>query len=180
MAVVVARQRVCAGATRVGEALRRKHAWPRAAGLTAHQTLVAAQRALTITHIRRGPRQRQARRRCPGHWGRNARRRGFSLRKVPQIPKNFQRPGALPPDPRQHTVQLLCCAALARAKKNRTPSGDGMESACHVWVFRAKREKFFEALFGVTLHHLNLDPASSPEALMPARKPSCGSTSDFG
>jgi len=109
------------------------------------------------------------RRRCPGTVppGRNARRRGFSLWKVPQIPKNFQRPGALPPDPRQHT--LLCCAALARAKKKRTPSGDGMESVCHVWVFRAKREKFFEALFGVTLHHLNLDPASSPEALMPAR-----------
>ena len=59
------------------------------------------------------------RRRCPGTVppGRNARRRGFSLWKVPQIPKNFQRPGALPPDPRQHTVQLLCCAALARAKK---------------------------------------------------------------
>ena len=52
-------------------------------------------------------------------------------------------------------------------KKKRTPSGDGMGIACHVLGFRAKREKFFEALFGVTLHHLNLDPASSPEALMP-------------
>ena len=93
----------------------------------------------------------------------------FSGAKSAQNAQNFPRPGALPPDPRQHTVQLVCCAALARAKKNRTPSGDGMESACHVCVFRAKREKFFEALFGVTLHHLNLDPVSSPEALMPAR-----------
>ena len=155
MAVVVARQRVCAGATRVGEALRRKHAWPRAAGLTAHQTLVAAQRALTITHIRRGPRQRQARRRCPGHWGRNARRRGFSLRKVPQIPKISKGQGLCPRTP--GSTPCSCCAAPRwRARKKRTSSGGDMESACYAGALRAKREKFLGPFLGGTLHHLNL------------------------
>ena len=107
----------------------------------------------------------------PGTGGATPADEVFRCGKCPKFQKISKGQGLCPRTPGS-TPCSWCAAPRWRArKKKRTPSGDGMESACHVWVFRAKREKIFEALFGVTLHHLNLDPASSPEALMPGQRP---------
>ena len=173
MAVVVARQRVCAGATRVGEALRRKHAWPRSGTDCASDAGGGAACAHHHPHQAWPTSAPSAEALSRALGAQRPQTRFFVAESAPNSKKIPKARGSAPGPPAAHRAAAVLRRVGARGKKKRkkkrTPSGDGMGSACHVWVFRAKREKFFEALFGVTLHHLNLDPASSPEALMPAR-----------
>jgi len=146
MAVVMARRWVCAGAKRVGEALRRKHAWPRAVGLTAHQTLVAAQRrsppiTACVAHVN------AKRRRCCPAGGAMPADEVSRCGKCPKFQKISKGQGLCPRTP--GSTPCSCCAAPRwRARKKRTSSGGDMESACYAGALRAKREKFFGAFFG--------------------------------
>ena len=169
MAVVMARRWVCVGATRVGKALRRKHAWPRAAGLTAHQTLVAAQRrsppiTSCVAHVS------VKRRRCPGTVPLGAQcpqTRFLVVESAPNSKKFPKARGSAPGPPAAHRAAAVLRRVGAR-EKNARPGVVTWRALAHVGALRAKREKKIRGpFFGGTLHHLNLDPASSPEALMP-------------
>ena len=167
MAVVMARRWVCAGATRVGKALRRKHAWPRAAGLTAHQTLVVAQRrsppiTSCVAHVS------VKRRRCPGTVPLGAQcpqTRFLVVESAPNSKKFPKARGSAPGPPAAHRAATVLRHVGAREKNARPGAGGHGERLPCRSTSREARKIFWGPFLGGTLHHLNLDPASSPEAL---------------